>query len=157
MKTPPKNKTNNLTEQPVQARTPIEAGVATIVYKPWKYDIFIHADWCHRWFVKLIDMKRMNAHGNCLVASDGKKYVFRRAVFYNFRQVLSDRVLDVCENLESGTVWILRPDWMTSLTPITQRPVHHYEEILEYSKLFKGEGETMRRLINNGTIKEILK
>ena len=157
MKTAPRTKS--------EAKLPWEAGVATIIYKPRKMDIFEHADFCRRWFNNIVDMSQMPAlHGNVLVSTQGEHFEFRTATFLNFREVRGEKPLTVVKCQENGDTWILRPDWITSLRIYTNGstgkqtppPINSYRDVLRFIQMFVSDGETMRRLISAGRIKEIL-
>lgn len=152
-------------KQEKQTQLPWEAGVATIIYKPWKLDIFEHADFCRRWF-RVVDMAKMeDKHGRTLVSREGEHFTFRQAMFYNFKKVYSDKPQFIVRCEETGEVWILIPNWARSLakyengemTLLISQPVKDYRAVLKFMSLFYGDGTLMKRLISNGTIKEILK
>lgn len=136
---------------------------AFIIYKSQTIDIFQHADFCRRWF-KVVNMRNMpNAHSNLLTSSTGERFVFRTAKFAGFKKVEAGKWLTIVQCLDTQEVWILFPDWIKRLATVDEnkqlkilipQPVTNYRQVLEFLKLFYGDGETMKRLINNGTIVE---
>lgn len=136
--------------------------MASIIYKNWKFDIFQHADWCNRWFNGLVDLSSMaDLHGRKIIGSDGTPYVFRQAVFEGFKRVKSGIPMYIVECPTTCEVWILCPNWINQLKVLTLPNCPHkpqtYRDILNFIQLFYADGDTMKRLINNGRIQEINK
>lgn len=141
-----------------------KSDAAVILYKKQTIDIFEHADFCRRWF-KVVNMRAMpNAHSNLLTSSTGERFVFRTAKFSNFDKVEPGKWLTIVQCLDTQEVWILTPGWIRGLAtfdPKTKQikilipqPVTNYRKVLDFLKLFYGDGETMKRLINKGRIVE---
>lgn len=118
--------------------------------------------------VALVDMSdAIGKHYAPILSTHGEHFEFRIARFYNFRDIKTEEPRTIVRCLETGEVWILKPNWAQSLTRTDEntkqtiilipQPVKNYRQILDFMKLFYSDGETMKRLISIGRIKEILK
>lgn len=102
-----------------------------------------------------------------ILSTHGEHFEFRIARFHNFRDIKTEEPRTIVRCVETGEVWILKTDWAQSLTRTDEntkqtiilipQPVKNYRQILDFMKLFYSDGETMKRLISIGRIKEILK
>jgi hypothetical protein len=161
MKTAPRKKTAS------KPQTVPDSGQPCIIYSPTKVKTATHGDFCRRWF-GVVDMSdAIGKHYAPILSTHGEHFEFRIARFYNFRDIKTEEPRTIVRCLETGEVWILKPNWAQSLTRTDEntkqtiilipQPVKNYRQILGFMKLFYSDGETMKRLISIGRIKEILK
>ena len=148
-------------------QTVSDSGQPCIIYSPTKVKTATHGDFCRRWF-GVVDMSdAIGKHYAPILSTHGEHFEFRIARFYNFRDIKTEEPRTIVRCLETGEVWILKPNWAQSLTRTDEntkqtiilipQPVKNYRQILDFMKLFYSDVETMKRLISIGRIKEILK
>lgn len=126
-----------------------------------KVNLFSHIDFMNRWFHGLLDPKRIgDKRGSVLTDSEGERFVFRYAKFYNFRTVENGKTLPVVYKESSGDFWILHPAWITRTAPLRSDPEFRpetYDEVLDRSSLHRASGAVMRNLIEKSRIVELNK